>query len=186
MLSSFVSNRFVAEGIAGHTATQRAARELAAAAALMATPVAFIGSHIFRKACTLELIAPRGHRLADAQGYEPGVQPGWIRHLATRVAVRVHESGTPIAGGPTLWPDPVETDNFMGIPVLRLNAFLETELTRALNAPDGREHADNVEAAILTSGATLDRSLELHPYVTETYQELWESVQGRRLWPAVA
>ena len=75
---------------------------------------------------------------------------------------------------------------FQGIPVLRLNAFLETEITRALNSPDGPGYANNVVAAIRASGAQIDRALELHPFVSGYYQHLWERAQSRRLWPAVA
>lgn len=184
--SSAVSNRFVAEGIAGSTATLTAARELAAAAQDLVTPVAFIGAHAFKKSQTLEVIVPREHNLDTARGFVAGVEPFWLRHVPTRVNIRVHLAGTQIAGGPTRWPDPRDTDNFLGVPVLRLNAFLETELTRALNAPEGNDHADNVIAAILASGATFDRTLELHPYVVNAYLDAWDRAQGERLWPLAA
>lgn len=184
--ASAVSNRFVAEGIAGSTATLTAARELAEAALQLVTPVAFISAHAFRKSQTLEVIAPQGHDLDTARGFVAGVEPHWLRHIPTRVSIRVHTSGTPITGGPTRWPDPRDTDNFLGVPVLRLNAFLETELTRSLNAPHGNDHAENVIAAILASGATFDRTLELHPYVVSAYLDAWDNAQGERLWPIAA
>ena len=184
--SSAVSNRFVAEEIAGHAGTLIAARELAEAAMDLVTPVAFVGMHTFRKSQTLEVIAPATHNLDTARGFVAGVEPGWLRHVPSRVSIRVHISGEPIAGGPTRWPDPRESEVFMGVPVLRLNAFLETELTRALNAPHGNDHADNVIAAILASGAAFDRTLELHPYVFQAYLDAWDQAQGERLWPAAA
>lgn len=184
--SAAVSNRFVAEGIAGHAGMLVAARELAEAALDLVTPIAFIGSHAFRKSRALEVIAPRGHNLDTARGFVAGVEPGWLRHVPTRVSIRMHVAGTPITGGPTLWPDPRDTDNFMGVPVLRLNAFLETELTRALNAPEGNDHGENVIAAILAGGATFDRTLELHPYVVNAYLDAWDRAQGERLWPIAA
>ncbi|MBZ0136934.1 MAG: hypothetical protein K8I27_11230 [Planctomycetes bacterium] len=187
MLNSImVSNRFVAEGIAGHESTLVAARELAEAALDLVTPVAFIGSHAFRRSRTLEVIAPRGQNLDTAPGFVAGVEPAWLRHVHTRICIRVHTAGDPIAGGPTRWADPRESENYRGVPVLRLNAFLETELTRALNAPDGAEHAQNVVSAILSAGISLDRTLELHPYVTGAYLDAWERAQGKRLWPAAA
>ena len=184
--SSAVSNRYVAEGIAGNAGTLVAAREMAEAALDLMTPIAFIGAHVFRKSHTLEVIAPFEHNLDTAPGFVAGVEPGWLRHVPTRVSIRVHRADTPIAGGPTRWPDPRDTDNFMGVPVLRLNAFLETELTRALNAPPGNDHTENVIDAILASGVAFDRTHELHPYVMSAYLDAWDRAQGERLWPAAA
>lgn len=184
--NSAVSNRFLAEGIAGSTTTLLAARELAEGALAFTTPVAFIGAHAFRKSQSLEVIAPAGHQLESVRGFIAGVEPGWLKHVPTRVNIRVHVCGTAVAGGPVRWPDPRETDNFLGVPVLRLNAFLETELTRALNAPAGNRHRENAIEAILASGATFDRSLELHPFVMNAYLDAWEHAQAERLWPVAA
>ncbi|MCA8911596.1 MAG: hypothetical protein KDB82_07815 [Planctomycetes bacterium] len=179
-----VSNRFVAEGIAGQAATQRAARALAEGAIELGVPVAFT-NNVTESLQSLEVIAPAGTQLADIPGFRPLGRAGWIQYIPNSVAIRVHEAGTPILGGPVEWPDPRQTDRFMGIPVLRLNAFLETEITRALNSGN-RDHEDNAIAAILSAGATLDRALELHPYVADRYQDLWEQARAGQLWPAVA
>lgn len=181
-----VSNRFVAEGIAGHAATQLAARALAEAASNDDTPIAFTSRVALGAAQCLEAVVPGEHALADAPGFRASGEPGWIQHVSTGVLVQLHVAGTPILGGPVEWPDPRDTDSFMGIPVLRLNAFLETEITRALNAADGSEHEANAMAAIVAGGAAQDRTHELHAYVADRYQDLWEKARSRQLWSAVA
>jgi hypothetical protein len=188
-LHSLVSNRFVAEGIAGHSASLAAARALTETACELGIAIAFTGSLPFHGGLELELgAAPQyWNILASAPGFRRGADNGSIRHAATGVTMRLHASGTVIQGGPIAWPDPaLESEMFQGVPVLRLNAFLETEIARALNSPDGPAYAANVVAAIRAAGAPSDRVLELHPYAGAFYLELWERAQSRRLWPAVA
>jgi hypothetical protein len=173
------SNRFVAEGIASHAASLAAARALAEAG----TQVAFISGAALIGARVLEAVVPAGLGPSDLPGFR-AVEGGLIRH-ANGVQIRLFEHGSPILGGPLAWPDPAESETWVGVPVLRVNAFLETEIARALNSGNA-EHEDNAIAAILAAGAMLDRTLELHPYVAERYQDLWERAQSQQLWPAVA
>jgi hypothetical protein len=192
-LLSLVSNRFVADGIAGHSASLIAARALTETACDLGIAIAFTGSLPFSRdpqsRRELELVAASQYWnvLASAPGFRRGSSAGSIKHAATGVPLRLHAVGAAVLGGPVEWPDPcVEAEMFQGIPVLRLNSFLETEITRALNSPDGPGYANNVAAAIRACGASLDRARELHPYVSTAYQEFWERAQSRRLWPAVA
>ncbi|MCB9892970.1 MAG: hypothetical protein H6839_00805 [Planctomycetes bacterium] len=193
MLKSIaVSNRFVAENIATHSASQLAARALTMGAVERGFAVAFTSSLAFgplRNAESrreIELIAEDWQWLAEIPGFRPGAGPGRIKHCLTGVPLLIHKAGAPILGGPVCWPDPGDTDIYCGIPVLRLNAYLESELARALNSPAGPCYEANVIAAILQSGAQPDRKLELHPYVVERYLDLWERAQSQRIWPAVA
>ncbi|MCG3184077.1 MAG: hypothetical protein ICCCNLDF_02189 [Planctomycetes bacterium] len=186
-----VSNRFVAENIATHSASQLAARALAQGAVERGLPVAFTSSLALARSPQsrreLELVADDWRWIAEIPGFRLGSAPGWVKHAATGVPVRVHQAGTPILGGPVCWPDPAtDSELYCGIPVLRLNAWLESEIARALNSPAGPCHESNVLAAIVASGATLDRALELHPYVAERYQDLWERARAQQLWTAVA
>lgn len=186
-----VSNRFVAENIATHSASQLAARALAQGAVERGLPVAFTSSLALARSPQsrreLELVADDWRWIAEIPGFRLGSAPGWVKHAATGVPVRVHQAGTPILGGPVCWPDPAtDSELYCGIPVLRLNAWLESEIARALNSPAGPCHESNVLAAIVASGATLDRALELHPYVAERYHDLWERARAQQLWTAVA
>jgi hypothetical protein len=192
-LLSLVSNRFVADGIVGHSASLVAARALTETACDLGIAIAFTGSLPFSRdpqsRRELELVAAPQYWnvLASAAGFRRGSFAGSIKHAATGVPLRLHAAGTLVQGGPVEWPDPrVEAEMFQGIPVLRLNAFLETEITRALNSPDGPWYSNNIVAAIRASGAQVDRAHELHPYVSGCYQDLWERAQSRRMWPAVA
>jgi len=188
-----VSNRFVAEGFAASSAGRQAALELTNAAADQRVALAFTSGLLFTREAQsrreLEVIAFRENweTLACAPGFRRGAAVGWIKHMATGVPIRLHAAGRLVLGGPVCWPDPAaDADYSDGIPVLRLNAYLETEITRALNSPDGAGYASNVVAAIRAAGAQMDRALELHPYVMWCYQELWELAQAGRAWPAVA
>ncbi|MCA8916267.1 MAG: hypothetical protein KDB90_12730 [Planctomycetes bacterium] len=187
-----VSNRFVAENIATHSASQLAARALTQGAIERGISIAFTSSLAFgplRNADSrreIELIAEDLQWLTEIPGFRTGAGPGRIKHSLTGVPLLVHTAGSPILGGPVCWPDPSDADIYCGIPVLRLNSFLESELARALNSPVGPCYEANVVAAILQAGAGGDRSHELHPYVSERYLDLWERAQSLRIWPAVA
>ncbi len=186
-----VSNRFVAENIAAHSAAQLAARAVAQGAVERGLPVAFTSSLALARSPQsrreLELVADDWRWIAEIPGFRAGSAPGWIKHSPTGVPIRVHQAGTPILGGPVCWPDPAsDSELYCGIPVLRLNAWLESEIARALNSPAGPCFEENVVAAIVAAGAALDRAHELHPYVAGRYQDLWERARSSQLWTAAA
>lgn len=193
MLTSItVSNRFVAEGISTHSASQFAARALTQGAIERGIAIAFTSSEAFGpfhkpdSRRELELIADNWQWLPEIPGFRRGPVPGSIKHAATGIPLRIHQAGAPILGGPVCWPEPGEAELFYGIPVLRLNAFLDSELARALNSLAGPCYEANVVSAILAAGVNLDRGLELHPYVAEHYLDVWERAQSLRVWPSVA
>ncbi len=103
-----VSNRFVAENIAAHSAAQLAARAVAQGAVERGLPVAFTSSLALARSPQsrreLELVADDWRWIAEIPGFRAGSAPGWIKHSPTGVPIRVHQAGTPILGGPVCWP----------------------------------------------------------------------------------